>query len=150
MNNSDQIPSLNTDFSELRKLLLCHDMWYGDTTKTIVSNDIDFGENELDWFSVMMCFVRPGDKQLFLNIIVTGVDVTNHRGEFHDNYFFTWYDNRPFEVATLNGEPLTTETYDTLLKLLKMAHFKTDDKDLNSIRITSRLDEFYNISKKNN
>jgi hypothetical protein len=120
--------SLDNDFHELRKILYHNEFWYGDQTSVMVCDDIELENDKYDSLTVMISFIRPGDKQLFLNIIIDGEsnDGEGYR-EFFDNYFFTWYDNRAFEVATLNGQPITKTVYDELIRILKLTNLNMDE-----------------------
>lgn len=123
----------------MRDLLLTHDCWYGDTTKTIVSEDNDIADvHEDDYSTVKYADIilnfHPMTKQCYVTIVCAFQ--TQGGCESHDVYFLTWYDNRPFEVFTKNGQEITTETYDELLSLLEKCNFQFEEKNLSKIKVT--------------
>ena len=113
------------NFSELRNIFFTHELWYGYGSKNVISEEIDI--NEDNWYTLFLNFIAY-DKQTFVNIVI------HYNNDVNINYFFTWYDSRPFEEAKKNGKDLTNEDYYELLKYLRNAGFKSDSDEYNKMK----------------
>lgn len=114
---------------KLQQIFLIHDLWYGESSRVITSEEIDIGDLEdCLCYSVIVSFVPILDKQMFVNIIIH----TNN--DKNTSYFFTWYDNNDFEESTKNGEEMTEEDFEELCKYLYNAGFKSDYNELKEVK----------------